>query len=94
MLTIPIFIWSLWITTYYKNSNVGQKDKVEIYLSYFPEFVQSVNTISLIVIFFAVCSAILSAFGRDTENKSMRLVSYITFIFSCIVLGLQFWTML
>jgi hypothetical protein len=93
-LIVPLLVWSLWILTYYSNTALQQKDRVEIYLSYFPEFLNSVNTISIVVILFTSCSIILSSFASDNESNFMRVVRYSTILLSGSILVLQGWTML
>lgn len=94
LLLVPISIWILWIGTFSSNPSASQADKVAIFLSYFPSFLRSISSTSLMVVVSAIGSVILTVLGRKSANRVYRIAGKFVIIAAILVLLLQIFTML
>jgi hypothetical protein len=93
-LLIPIFILMLWISTFSANPSASQEEKVKIFSSYFPTFLRSTSSISLIVLASAVGALVFTVAGRKSANRIFKVVGIIVIIVASLVLLLQLFSML
>jgi len=75
---IPILIWVLW--SYCFNSQTNQADRVKMFESYFPEFLNGQFTISLISLLLCVLSIILSSIYLNRRTPLLKAISIILIV--------------
>ena len=94
LLLIPISIWVLWISISSSNPSSSQAEKVEIYLSYFPQFLRSSSSISLVVLALSASAIVFAILGRKSANKGFKIGGIFVIIIASLVLLLQMFSML
>src|SRR6188474_1531386 len=75
---IPILIWVLW--SYCFNSQTNQADRVKLFVSYFPEFLNGLFTISLISLLLSSLSIILSSIHLNKRTPLLKSISTVVII--------------
>ena len=90
ILIIPsLFSWGIWIKVVNANPDKTQADKVAIYLTHFPSFVQSLNQISLITTAFGMVGLVLSIISTIKSGNILlrrdRLIFKSIAVFSIII---------
>ena len=75
---IPILIWVLW--SYCFNSQTNQADRVKMFKSYFPEFLNGQFTISLISLLLCFLSIILSSIYLNRRTPLLKAISTVVII--------------
>ena len=94
LLVIPVIIWSLWIHVFNSNPSASQAEKQKMFTSYFPAFLRSLSSISLVVLLAAAASIIFSAAGRRQATRTFRVLGVVAIVFAAIILLFQLFTML
>jgi hypothetical protein len=95
ILLLPsLWVWGAWIKTVQDNSSLGQKEKVEIFLGYFPAFIKSVSTTSFIVLPSCIACIVISAIGLKHASKPFRIVGIIIIVLASLITLLQLFTMM
>ena len=75
---IPILIWVLW--SYCFNSQTNQADRVKLFVSYFPEFLNGLFTISLISLLLCFLSIILSSIYLNRRTPLLKATSIVIIV--------------
>ncbi len=87
-----LLIWGLWI--YVFSVNIPDAKKTELYMSYFPAFLQSREALSNIVLLSSLVSILLSSFGLKRANIYLKVVGTVIIIIGCLVTLLQLFSMM
>lgn len=91
---VPISIWGLWIRTSYSNQDAAQAEKVEIFLSYFPTYLSSTQSISVTVLASSAASIVLTMVGLIWATTFFRVTAIVVVPILILVMALQVFTML
>ena len=94
LLVPPLLIWALWIQTFSANPAAPQARKREIYLGYFPAFLQSAGALSLLTLVLCVLCIVLTVFGLKGAGVPMKIVGILAIIVSSLVIMLQLFSMM
>ncbi len=89
---IPCIFWGLW--TYCFNSQKNQADRVAMYNSYFPDFLNGRYTISLICILFSLIGIILSSIYWNKKTFLLKCFSIIVLVAAGIMLLLNMFSLM
>lgn len=91
---VPVGIWGLWISTFSSNPRLTPEEKLNVFLSHFPAFLQSSDSISILVLVSAVASIIFSAVGRGKANDVFKVLTVFVIVVSSLIALLQLFTMM
>jgi hypothetical protein len=91
-LTIPISILGLWVHAF--NLGDTQTDRVAIFDSYFPDYLQGRWDTTLISIAFCVLAIVLSSFSLTLSEKLWKILNIIIVAFSILLLLLNLFSMM
>jgi hypothetical protein len=94
LLLVPISIWALWIGIFSSNPSASQPDKLKLFLSYFPTFLRRSSSVGLIVLASTAGSILLTALGRKSATRIVKIVGICVIIVASLVLLLQLFSML
>jgi hypothetical protein len=94
LLLVPISIWLLWISIFSSNPSASQAEKVQIFNSYFPLFLRSNSSISLVVLALSVGSIVFTILGQKSANRVFKTGGIFVIIIASVVLLLQTFSML
>ena len=75
---IPILIWVLW--SYCFSSQTNQADRVKMFESFFPDFLNGQFTISLISLLLCFLSIILSSIYWNQRTSSLKSISILVIV--------------
>jgi len=89
---IPLLFWVLWI--YCFNSKSNQADRVEMYNSYFPEFLNGRYTISLISLLLCFLGIILSAIYWRKKTLLLKSITLISLIAGILLMILSLFSLM
>jgi len=89
---IPCVSWGLWV--YCFNSRSNQADRVTMYDSYFPDFLNGRYTISLICILFCIIGIILSSIYWSKKPFLLKSFSIIVLVVGGIMLLLNMFSLM
>lgn len=89
---IPILLWGLWIHSY--NSQSNQTDRLNMYLSYFPEFLAGRYTLSLISILFCLAGIFFSSIHWTFKSTLFKILGALIMISGGLTLLLTLFTLL
>lgn len=91
-LIIPLSIFGLWIHAYKLGNN--QTDRVTIFKSYFPDFLNGRWDITYLSMAFCISAIILSIISLKLSGISWKMLNYIVLIFSILSLSLNLFSMM
>jgi hypothetical protein len=94
LLVPPLLIWGHWIHTFSANPSASPEQKVEIFLNLFPSFMQSVGTISLVVLISSVAAIIVSVLSLKRTSTGFKVLSVTAVVVGSLVTLLQLFTMM
>jgi hypothetical protein len=90
--SIPVIIFGLWIHAF--NLGTVQSERVEIYLSYFPEWLHGRYDLAYLSIAFCALTFILSCIGFTISGITWKVINIIFLVSSILLLLLNFFQML
>jgi|SRR5689334_13861078 len=94
LLSPPLFIWWLWAQTFSANREATQPERVEIFLSHFPNSLQSVSAISTTVLVSCGAAIAVSAVGMFFANAWCKVLGMLVIIVGVLLELLQLFSMM
>lgn len=91
-LSISLLIFVLWQRAF--NLGHNQTDRVAIFRSYFPDFLNGRGTTTYLSIAFLITAIILSSISLKLPGKLWKVLNYIIIVFSIFLLLLNLFTMM
>jgi hypothetical protein len=91
-LAIPLYIYTLWISIF--DLGDTQAERVTIFKSYFPNFLQGRWDTTYIGIIFSILAIIFSLKGLKLPNKIWKIMNIIILIMSSLLLFLNIFSMM
>jgi len=89
---IPFSIYALWI--YVFNLGTTQAERVAVFKSYFPDFLNGRWSTTLLGIFFLIVAIIFSSNNLKLTNKNWRVLNIIILVISSLLLFLNLFSMM
>src|SRR5436190_22490031 len=89
---LPMLSWALWI--YCFNSYDNQAERVKIYKSLFPEFLQGRYSISLISLLLCFLAIILASIYWNKRTPVLKTISNLVFIFAGLMVLLALFSLM
>ena len=93
-LMVPVIILGLWIYVFETNSFASQVEKVKIYQSYFPVFMQSNFILSLIVLVSSLIAIVMGGINMSKTFVSRKIISILIIIAASLIVLLQLFSMM
>ena len=91
-LLIPFSIYTLWI--YVFDLGTTQAERVAVFKSYFPGFLNGRWSTTLLSIFFLIIAIIFSSNNSKLTNKSWKILNIIILVISSLLLFLNLFSMM
>jgi hypothetical protein len=93
-LMVPVIVLGLWIYVFENNPGVSQLEKVKIYQSCFPAFMQSNFSLSLIVLVSSLIAIVFAATSIRKTFMSRKIIGITIIIAASIIVLLQLFSMM
>ena len=90
---IPAWFFAVWARLGWKDPEMDVDDKVRIYLSYFPRFLQSVGRIHYISIVCCIMAIIVSAYAYKQHYLYIKILMMLIVLFSFFMLVFNIYQM-
>jgi hypothetical protein len=91
-LFVPILILGLWIHAF--NLGTTQIERVEIFTSYFPGFLQDIFAITFLSMAFCILTIILSSIALKLPGKLWKAMNIVILVFSLLLLLMNLFQMM
>jgi hypothetical protein len=91
-LLVPVLLFILWIIAANRGSN--QTESVSIFLSFLPNSIQNVKTITLIEILFCAFALTATAISRKIKGRLWNILNLTVLILSSILLFLNIFSLM
>jgi len=92
LILIPIVLWGLW--NYCFNSQSNQADRVKMYNSYFPEFLNGQYTISLISLLLSFLGIILSSIYFHRRTSILKVINKFVLVAGILLMILSLFSLM
>ncbi len=93
-LIAPVIIWGLWIYVFENNPDASQSEKVKIYLSYFPVFMQNIFSLALIVLGSSLIAIGFAAISIRKTFVNQKIISVTIIVAASLIVLLQLFSMM
>jgi hypothetical protein len=91
-LLIPLSIYALWI--YVNDLGTTQAERVSVFKTYFPDFLNSRWSTTLLSIFFLIVAIIFSSNNLKLTEKKWKILNVIILVISSLLLFLNLFSMM
>ena len=89
---IPILLWELW--NYCFNSQSNQAERVKMYNSYFPEFLNGQYTLSIISLLLSFLGTILSLIYFNKRTSFLKIANTIILVAGILMIMLSLFSLM
>lgn len=89
---VPLSQYILWIIA--ANQGGSQTESVSIFLSFFPDFIQNTNTITLYEIAFCCLAILATSFSRKIQGRWWNILNLFVLVMSSILLFLNIFSLM